>query len=183
MITPYNLKAGVSVIVNQNGTYGNPYVTDTKTLKGVVKKYSKGDKVGTLTGKIIVTKISGIDVSMVEVLLASPVKPNWTTTYYKLVFRATSLDVSTTKVTVTTLPKKVVKKATKTAKKRKKSAPAPVVEKPVIVPNEPYLPEDVPESTSIVPTLIIVGVICLVGFCVYKKWDYIKLKLTKKKWI
>lgn len=182
MITPYNLKAGESVVVNQNGTYGNPYVTGTKTLKGVVKKYGKGDKIGTLTGKIIVTKINGVDVSMVEVLLTSPVKPNWTTTYYKLVFRASNLDVSTTKVTVT-LPKKVVKKATKKATKRKKTTPAPVVEKPTTVPNNSYLPEDVPESTSIVPTLIIVGVICLVGFCVYKKWDYIKLKLTKKKWI
>ncbi len=182
MITPYNLKAGESVVVNQNGTYGNPYATDTKTLQGVVKKYSKGDKVGTLTGKIIVTKINGVDISMVEVLLASPVKPNWTTTYYKLVFRASNLDVSTTKVTVT-LPKKVVKKATKKATKRKKTTPAPVVEKPTTVPSNSYLPEDVPESTSIVPTLVIIGIICLVGFGVYKKWDYIKLKLTKKKWI
>lgn len=180
MITPYNLKAGVSVIVNQNGTYGNPYVTDTKTLKGVVKKYSKGDKVGTLTGKIIVTKINNIDVSMIEVLLASPVKPNWTTTYYKLVFRATNLDVSATAVTVT-LPKKVEKKATKKATKRKKATPAPVVEKPVTLPNEPYLPEDVPESSSIVPTLVIIGFVCLIGFWAYKKWKH-KLKIPQK-WI
>lgn len=179
MITPYNLKAGESVVVNQNGTYGNPYVTGTKTLKGVVKKYSKGDKIGTLTGKIIVTKINGVDVSMVEVLLTSPVKPNWTTTYYKLVFRASNLDVSTTKVTVN-LPKKVVKKATKKATTRKKTTP---VVTPATAPTDPYLPEDVPVSTSIVPTLIMVGVICLVGFGVYKKWDYIKLKLAKKKWI
>ena len=188
MITPYNLKAGESVIVNQNGTYGNPYseYDSSSVIIRVTKKYDKGTKLGTLTGKFTTVKVNGKSIDLVAVLLINPVKPNWTVTYNILWFRATNLDIITENIVIK--PKaSVVKKATKNAKKRKKKPAVvvnpPVVQKPPTNPEPPYLPEDVPESSSIVPTLVIVGIVCLVGFWVYKKWDYIKLKLTKKKWI
>lgn len=188
MITPYNLKAGESVVVNQNGTYGNPYsVYDSSSVTiRVIKRYDKGTKLGTLTGKIATVKVNGQSIDLVAVLLINPVKPNWTITYNILWFRATNLDIITEKVVIK--PKaSVVKKAIKIAKKRKekeKKKPDIIVAKPPInPPDEPYKPEDVPESTSIVPTLIIIAVIGIAGFFIYKKWDIIKLKLAKKKWI
>ncbi len=184
MITPYNLKAGLSVVVNQNGTYGNPYsVYDSSSvIIRVIKKYDKGTKLGTLTGKVATVKVNGQSIDLVAVLLITPIKPNWTVTYNTLWFRATNLDIISEKVVIKPKPA-VVKKAVKNAKKRKAKKVVvnpPIVEKPPTIPEEPYQPEDVPESTSIIPTLIIIGVIGIASLFIYKKWDIIKLKLTKK---
>lgn len=110
MITPYNLKNGAYVVVNANGSYGS-FRNTAKNVATAVQRYNKGTKVGTLTGGIQTFNINNKKYEMCEVLLTTPIKPNFLTTHYRLWFQTANLNVAAEKAPTPKLPTKVVKKA------------------------------------------------------------------------
>lgn len=110
MITPYNLKSGAYVVVNANGSYGSVR-NAAKNVATAVQRYNKGTKVGTLTGGVQTFNINNKKYEMCEVLLTTPVKPNFLTTHYRLWFQTANLDVAVEKAPTPKLPTKVVEKA------------------------------------------------------------------------
>lgn len=170
-ITPYNLAKGAYVVVNANGTYANPcYPSRSKNKVGkVVSRYNKTTKVGQLTGEFLTEKINNVDTVMVEVLLTKPVKPNFITTYLKLWFRATNLDIAVDTVKPKAeIPKKVevkaVKKAATTTVKKTTSTTTTVVA-PVSKEVYPDYYDEVPASDS--NWTLIIGGIALIGVGVF----------------
>ncbi len=180
-ITPYNLSKGAYVVVNVNGTYANPaYPTRSKNkVDKVVARYNKTTKVGQLTGQYLTDKINNIDTVMVEVLLTKPVKPNFVTTYLKLWFRATNLDIAVDTVKPKAeIPKKVetkaVKKAATTAKKTTTTNTTPTVAPAVSKQDYPDYYDEVPASDN--NWTLIVGGVVLIGIGVF-----FIVKLIKKR--
>lgn len=181
-ITPYNLAKGAYVVVNANGTYANPcYPEKSKGKIGkVVARYNNTTKVGQLTGEVLTEKINGIDTVMVEVLLTKPVKPNFITTYLKLWFRATNLNIAVDNVKPKAeIPKKVevkaVKKAATTTVKKTSSTIATVVV-PASKEVYPDYYDEVPASDS--NWTLIIGGIALIGVGVFL---VVKIMLKRRK--
>lgn len=180
-ITPYNLSKGAYVVVNVNGTYANPaYPSRSKNkIEKVVARFNKMTKVGQLTGQYLTEKINNIDTVMVEVLLTKPVKPNFVTTYMKLWFRATNLDIAVNTVKPKAeIPKKVETKAVKKAAiSTKKATSTTTVALPVVNKQDyPDYYDEVPASDNDW-TLIFSG-IALIGVGVF---FIIKLVKRRKK--
>jgi LPXTG-motif cell wall-anchored protein len=163
-VTPYNLKSGAYVVVNANGSYGSVRNT-AKTVATAVQRYNKGTKVGTLTGGLQIFNINNKKYEMCEVLLTTPVKPNFITTHYRLWFQTANLDVAVEKAPTPKLPTKVVEKAK--AKAKLPTAKAKVSDQTDATVKDTYQDyyEEVPE-TSTNWGLIIVGILLLI-FAIY----------------
>lgn len=175
-VTPYNLKKGSAVIVNQNGTWANSWKEATakarKTVNKVIKQYNKGAKVGVLTGIAFELSLNGKIVNMVEVLLTNPIKPNWTTTHYKVVFRADNLDVLPETIKPN-LPAKVVQKAQTKAKASGTVSTSTTANTPSGT-NESDYYDYVPQSetstgVNLCIGLVVLAVVTFIGVSVYRK--------------
>ncbi len=165
-ITPYNLKNGAYVLVNANGSYGSVR-NAAKTVVTAVQRFNKGTKVGTLTGGIQTFNINNKKYEMCEVLLTTPVKPNFVTTHYRLWFQTANLDVAVEKAPTPKLPTKVVEKAKAKAVLSTAKAKVKTSDQTDATVKDTYQDyyEEVPE-TSTNWGLIIVGILLLI-FAIY----------------
>jgi hypothetical protein len=117
-ITPDKFKAGLAVMASANGTWANrvnqPTATKSGSVGKVLKQYNKGTKIGILSGAVFKYVVNGKTFNYLEVILESPIKPNYFTTYYRAVVKDENLEVFAEKITPK-LPAKVVTTAKKKA--------------------------------------------------------------------
>ena len=178
MINSDNFKAGLSVMSGANGTWANRANQGSATVKRSVgktlKQFNKGTKIGILSGQVFKYTIAGKTFDYLEVILETPIKPDFFTTYLRAVVKADNLDIAPVKITPK-IPAKVVVKAkakvatnTTTAKKTN-TGTTPTAETEATF--YQYVPETDTNWIRVVGTVIVVGAVLYgLGTLIYNKF-------------
>jgi hypothetical protein len=184
MINANNFKAGLSVVSAVNGTWANRANQGTATVKRSVgktlKQFNKGTKIGILTGAIFKYTFGGKTYDYLEVILETPIKPDYFTTYFRAVVKSENLDIATVKVTPK-LPINVVATA-----KKKVTIPskATTTGNTGTMPSNGDISQDnyltfIPETDT--NWLVLGGTVLIVGGIVYGLGKYFYDKFKKPK--
>lgn len=178
MINPNNFKSGLSVVSGANGTWANRANQGTVTVKRsvgkVLKQFNKGTKIGVLSGQVFKYTFNGKTIDYLEVILETPIKPDFFTTYLRAVVKAESLDVAPVKITPK-LPEKVVAKAKAKVTPKKTTTKTNTGTTPTTSVSEKQFYQNVPEKDTnwigvIGVIIVVVSVVYGIGTLLYKKF-------------
>lgn len=172
-LTPYNIKTGASVVANSNGVWANRINQASAEKKASVgktlKQFNKGKSIGILSGQILTYVVSGKSIDYAEVILETPYKPNFFTTYYRAVVQVSKLDIAPQKATPK-LPASVITKAKSKVVKEK-----PVSADPTVISDSyyDYIPETGTNWGLVAGIVIVVGtIIYFGGKALYNKFKH-----------
>jgi hypothetical protein len=176
MIKADNFKEGLSVVSGANGTWANRANQGTVTVKRSVgktlKQFNKGTKIGILSGQVFKYSFGGKTVDYLEIILETPIKTDFFTTYFRAVVKADNLDIAPVKITPK-LPAKVVAKA-KAKVVAKTTTKLNTGTTPTVVSEDQFY-QEVPETNTnwigVVGTVVVVvAVVYGLGTLAYNKF-------------